>query len=314
MKQNRTITIGHKNPDTDSIISAMITAFYSEKIFGVKSIANRAGEINNETKFVLSFLPKTTKIKIPRLLKEVKQEKVILVDTTEPSQLIDGINENNLFAIIDHHNLGGLKSMAPIYARVEPLGCACSIIYKILKEKKIKISKEAAILMIAAIISDTLFFNSPTTTDEDKKIVKELNKIAKLNLKKFSDEMFKAKSSLKGIKTGEIIEKDYKFFQMGKNRVGVGVWETVDSASIIEKKEEIFKILLNKKSRDNLEYLFFGVVDILKENISLFLLGEKEENLARQIFKKEIKNKVMFLPGIVSRKKQIVPQLKKVLS
>lgn len=314
MKQNRTITIGHKNPDTDSIISAMITAFYSKKIFGVKSIANRAGEINNETKFVLSFLPKTTKIKIPRLLKEVKQEKVILVDTTEPSQLIDGINENNLFAIIDHHNLGGLKSMAPIYARVEPLGCACSIIYKILKEKKIKISKEAAILMIAAIISDTLFFNSPTTTDEDKKIVKELNKIAKLNLKKFSDEMFKAKSSLKGIKTGEIIEKDYKFFQMGKNRVGVGVWETVDSASIIEKKEEIFKILLNKKSRDNLEYLFFGVVDILKENISLFLLGEKEENLARQIFKKEIKNKVMFLPGIVSRKKQIVPQLKKVLS
>ena len=314
MKQNRTIIIGHKNPDADSIISAMIIAFYSEKIFGFKAAAKRAGEINSETKFVLNFLPKSAKIKSPQLLKEIKQEKVILVDTTEPSQIISGVNEDNLFAIIDHHNLGGLKSMSPICARVEPLGCTCSIIYKILKEKKIKISKDAAILMIAAIISDTLFFNSPTTTSEDRKIAKELNRIAKLDLKKFSAEMFKAKSSLKGIKIEEIIEKDYKFFQMGKHKVGVGIWETVDSASVIEKKEQIFSALKNKKDKDSLEYLFFGVVDILKENMNLFLLSEKEENSAKQIFKGKAENRIMFLPGVVSRKKQIVPQLKKALS
>ena len=190
MKQNKTIIIGHKNPDTDSIISAMIVAFYSEKIFGVKAFAKRAGEINNETKFVLSCLSKSAKIKIPQLLTKIKDEKVILVDTNEPSQIIGGVNEYNIFAIIDHHNLGGLKSIAPIYIRVEPLGCTCSILYKILKEKNVTINKNTALLMIAAIISDTLFFNSPTTTDEDKKIAKELNQIARLNLKKFSAEMF----------------------------------------------------------------------------------------------------------------------------
>lgn len=314
MKQSKIIVIGHKNPDTDSIISAMIVAFYSEKIFGFKVVAKRAGEINNETKFVLDFLSKSTEIKTTQLLKKVENEKVILVDTTELSQIISGINENNLFAIIDHHNLGGLKSIVPIYARIEPLGCACSIIYKILKEKKINISKDAAILMISAIISDTLFFNSPTTTSEDRKIAKKLNKIAKLDLKKFSEEMFKAKSSLKGIKTEEIIEKDYKFFQMGKHKVGIGIWETVDSKSVMEKREQIFSALKNKKNKDDLDYLFFGVVDILKENIQLFLIDEKEENLTRQLFKKEIKDRIMFLPGVVSRKKQIVPQLKQKLN
>ncbi len=307
------VAIGHKNPDTDSIISAMIVSHYSRGIFGCDAEAKRAGEINNETKFILSLLPESSGIKSPELATVVGEEKVILVDTTEPNQILEGINEKNLFAIIDHHNLGGMKSSKPIYARIEPLGCSCTVLFKILKEKGIDISKDAAYLMTSAIISDTLFLNSPTTTGDDKKALDELNKIAKLNLEEHSMEMFKAKSSLEGIKIEEIIVEDYKFFEMGKSKVGIGVWETVAPESIDEKKAEILEALKDKKNQDNLDYMFFGVVDILKKNTSLYLIGDDEEVLAKEIFKGELENNEMFLKGIVSRKKQIVPALKEKL-
>lgn len=314
MAQNKTIVIGHTNPDTDSVVAAMLVAFYSEKVFGVKALAKRAGDFNNETKFILDLLPKSVKINLPAKMSEVKTENVILVDTTEQSQIIKGINENNLLAIIDHHNLGGLKSLAPIYSRVEPLGSSCSILYKILQEKKIKIGENAAFLMISAIISDTLFFNSPTTTEEDKKIVKDLNKIAKINLKKLAGDMFKAKSSLRGIKTENIIEADYKFYQMGKSKVGISVWETVDSLSVNEKKTALMNALEKKKKKDKLDYLFFGVVDILKEKTYFYLPTPQEEELAKIVFGGKISNSVMLLKKVVSRKKQIAPLLNKKLS
>ncbi|MEA2113507.1 MAG: manganese-dependent inorganic pyrophosphatase [Patescibacteria group bacterium] len=314
MAKNKTIIIGHINPDTDSIIAAMVAAFYSEKLFGVKALAKRAGDFNNETKFILSLLPKSAKICLPGKINKVKTEKVILVDTTEPSQIIAGVNENNLLAIIDHHNLGGIKSSMPIYIRIEPLGCACSVLYKILREKKIKLSENAAFLLIAAIVSDTLFFNSPTTTDEDKKIAKELNKIARLNIKKLANDMFKAKSNLDGVKTKDIIEGDYKFYQMGKSKVGIGVWETVDSSSANKKKIAIMNALRKKKNKDKLDYLFFGVVDILKKNTYLYLPAFEEEKLAKTVFNGKVNDGIMPLEKVVSRKKQIAPALNRKLS
>ncbi|MCG2809819.1 MAG: manganese-dependent inorganic pyrophosphatase, partial [Candidatus Portnoybacteria bacterium] len=187
------------------------------------------------------------------------------------------------------------------------------VLYKILQEKKIKISENAAFLMIAAIVSDTLFFNSPTTTPEDKKIAKELNKIARINIKKLARDMFKAKSCLKGIKTEDIIEKDYKFYQMGKSKVGIGVWETVDSASVNEKKTAVMDALKKKKKKDGLDYLFFGVVDILKEETHLYLLGDREEKLAKAVFGGKVSGGTILLEKVVSRKKQIAPLLNKKL-
>lgn len=314
MIKNKTIVVGHTNSDADSIIAAMVVSFYSEKVFGVKATAKRAGDFNNETKFILNLLPKSAKISLPGKISEVKMENVILVDTTEPSQIIKGVNENNLLAIIDHHNLGGLKSLMPIYCRVEPLGCSCSVLYKILLEKKIKISENIAFLMIAAIVSDTLFFNSPTTTQEDKKIVKELNKIARINIKRLAKDMFKAKSSLKGIKIEDIIGGDYKFYQMGKSKVGIGVWETVDSSSVNEKKTAIMSALEKKKKKAGLDYLFFGVVDILKEKTYLYLPTLEEEKLAKTVFRGKISNGIMLLEKVVSRKKQIAPLLNRELN
>ncbi|MEA1937223.1 MAG: manganese-dependent inorganic pyrophosphatase [Patescibacteria group bacterium] len=303
--KNKIISIGHKNPDTDSALSAILVSRFGKKIFGFDIEAVTAGSVNNETKHILDLL----KIKKPRILKKIKNEEVILVDTTEPSQIIDGLTEENLIAIIDHHNLGGLKSIKPIYARIEPLGCTGSIIYKILREKNIKIDKTSAILMIAGIVSDTLNFHSPSTTSEDKKIFKELNGIAKLDTKKFVENLFTAKSSLKGISVKDVVNKDYKKFEMGKSKVGIGVWETTDPESVNLQKDKIIKALVNKKKKEKMNYLFFAVVDIIKNNMYLYVISDEEETLAKKIFKGEIKKKIVFLKKIVSRKKQLVPVL-----
>ena len=307
--QNKTISIGHKNPDADSVLSAVLISRFGRKIFGLDVEAVIADEINNETKFILNLL----KIKTPRILKKIKNEKVILVDTTEPNQIIGGLTEDNLLAIIDHHNLGGLQSSKPIYTRVEPIGCTGSVIYKILKEDNIKIDKVSAVIMIVCIISDTLNFNSPTTTNEDKKILRELNKIAKLNLKKFTKDLFAAKSSLKGVSVKDIVNKDYKQFEMGKYKVGIGVWETTDPDGVNIQKNKIIEALIGKKKKEKLNYLFFTVVDIIKNNSYLYIIGEEEKVLSKKVFGEDIKNEIMFLKGVVSRKKQIVPVLMKEL-
>ncbi|MCK4799513.1 manganese-dependent inorganic pyrophosphatase [Candidatus Parcubacteria bacterium] len=302
--KNKNISIGHKNPDADSVLSAILVSRFGKKIFGLEIEAVIANDINNETKFVLSFL----KLKKPKLLKKIKNENVILVDTTEPKQIIEGLTEDNLVAIIDHHNLGGLKSSKPIYTRAEPLGCTASIIYKILKEKNIKIDKTSAVLIITCIISDTLNFSSPTTTKEDKQILKELNKIAKLDIQKFVRGLFAAKSSLKGMSTNDIISKDYKQFEMGKYKVGIGIWETTDTDSVNLQKDKLILALIKKKKIEKMNYMFFAVIDIIKNNSHLYIIGDEEEELAKNVFG-IAKDSIVLSKGTVSRKKQLVPPL-----
>lgn len=302
--KNKIISIGHKNPDADSVLSAILVSRFGKKIFGSEVEAVIADSINNETKFVLNFL----KLKKPRLLKKIKNENVILVDTTEPKQIIEGLTENNLVAIIDHHNLGGLKSSKPIYTRIEPLGCTASIIYRILKEKNIKIDRASAVLMIACIVSDTLNFSSPTTTKEDKQILKELNKIAKLDIQKFVRDLFAAKSSLDGISINDIVSKDYKQFEMGKYKVGIGVWETTDPNSVNLQKDKIISALIKKKKIEKMNYMFFAAIDIIKNNSYLYIVGDKEEKLAKNVFG-IAKNSIVLSKNTVSRKKQLVPPL-----
>jgi len=303
--KNKIISIGHKNPDTDSALSSILVSRFSKKIFGLDVEGVVAGSINNETKYILKKL----KIKKPRILKKIKNENVVLVDTTEPKQVVDGLTENNLIAIIDHHNLGGLKSSKPIYARVEAIGCTGSIIYKILKEKNIKIDRTSAILIITCILSDTLNFNSPSTTVDDKIIFKELNKIAKLDIRKFVNELFFAKSSLRGISIKDIVSKDYKQFDMGKYKVGIGVWETTNPEMLNIQKNKIFPELIKKKDKEKMDYMFFAVVDIVKNNSYLYIIADEENNLAKKTFDNIAKDNLMFLKGVVSRKKQIVPPL-----
>lgn len=301
----KTIVVGHKNPDTDSVLSAILVAKFSKKIFGFEAEARVAGDINNETKFVLDLVKEVK----PKVIKKITSETVVLVDTMEPEQIVEGLTEENLVGIIDHHKMGGLKTFSPIYCRVEPVGCVGSLIYKILKEKGVKVDKKSATMIMAEIVSDTLNLTSPTTTKEDKTFLAELNKIAKLDLKKFVAGLFEAKSSLKGISLNKVVESDYKEFDMGGKKVGIGVWETTNPDSVHSSADKIMKLLRDKKANESLDYILFGVVDILKNNSFCYVVGQAESELVKAVFSAETKDNAAFLKGIVSRKKQMVPPL-----
>ncbi len=299
------IIIGHKNPDTDSIVSSVALASFCEG-----SEAVRAGDLNNETKFVFDKFGAI----VPKLLKKAKgDENVILVDHNEASQIADGLKISQVEKIIDHHKIA-METQKPIFLRVEPIGSTASVIAKIYKEAGKKIPGKIAKLLLAGILSDTLNLASPTTTSEDKQIAKELNKVAKLDIKKFVQEMFKAKSSLKGISMREIIGQDYKEFEMGKNKVGIGVWETTDPETVDAKKKEVFDSLAKKKSDAGLDYIFFLVVDIIRQNSSMYIIGEDEKALAEKVFGGKSEDDILTLKNIVSRKKQIVPPLTEALT
>ena len=186
---------GHKNPDTDSIVSAIVMEDYFKKL-GEKAKAIRVGKINRETEFVL----KQNKIKSPVLIKKLSGKEVFLVDHNELEQAGDGIDKAKIIGVLDHHRIGGgISTDGPIYFRVEPVGCTSTLIFKLFQEKEILLNKKQAFLLLCAILSDTLKFNSPTTTKEDIKIAKKLSEICKQNINNLAEKMFKAKSDISGI-------------------------------------------------------------------------------------------------------------------
>lgn len=307
---NKIVIIGHKNPDTDSIVSAIAGQELFAKIFDKVAVAKRAGDLNNETKFVLNKFG----VQIPELISEIEEgDAVALVDHNEVSQIAEKINFTDVEYLIDHHKLT-LATEKPIFCRVEPIGSTASLVAKMFFEKGFEISEVLAKLLLAGILSDTLNLTSPTTTAEDKKLAEKLNDIAKIDMQEFVSEMFEAKSSLEGISVAEIVSLDYKNFEMGSSKIGVGTWETTSPQSVNSKKAEILQALREKKAQEKLDAIFFMVVDILGQNCELYLIGETEEQIAQKVFEGKIENNAMFLPGVVSRKKQIVPQLTEELS
>ncbi|HEX8974683.1 MAG TPA: manganese-dependent inorganic pyrophosphatase [Patescibacteria group bacterium] len=302
--------VGHKNPDTDSIVSAIGAQEYFSKVLGKEAQAMRAGELNNETKFVLEHFG----VAAPEVIINVAEDdSVALVDHNETSQVFDGLDYEKVDYIFDHHKMA-IKTEKPIFCHMEPIGSTSSLVAKMMLERGVEISSQTAKLLMAGILSDTLNFTSPTTTEEDKEIAAKINAIAQLDIETFTSEMFKAKSSLEGISIADIITLDYKTFEMGDKNVGVGTWETTFPESVNEKKDEILEALKAKKIDQKLDYIFFMVVDILKQHCDLYLVGEEEKGLAEKVFAGSVENDLMQLPGVVSRKKQIVPQLTEELS
>jgi len=301
----KTIVIGHKNPDTDSIISSIVGAEYCKNILKLDAVAMRAGNINNETKFILERF----KVKVPAMFKKTPSNTTMtLVDHNETSQLADGLKFSSVERVIDHHKVQ-IVTETPIAIRTEPIGSTSALLAKLYSEAGKKVPATSAKLLLAGILSDTLNLTGPTTTEADKKIVRELNKTAKLRLNEFAKEMFAAKSSLKGISAEAVVESDCKVFDMGRNRVGASVWETADPESVAPQKGKIMEYLKKKKETEKLDHLFFFVVDILKQSSLLYILDEAERNVAEKIFKIKTKGDEMILPGIASRKKQIIPPL-----
>lgn len=290
---------GHKSPDTDSICSAISLAYLKNQL-GVEAKAYALEEPRKEAKFVLDYF----KVDAPEILPAgaIKGQDVALVDHNEIAQTADEIAEANLVEVIDHHKIGCLSTDLPISVRIMPVGCTCTIIYSLYKENNVEIPYEIAGLLLSAILSDTLIFKSPTTTEKDKEVALALAKIVNVDYEKYGMEMFKAGTSLDGFSIEEIVNMDFKEFDMSGKRVGIGQVMTLDIDAVISKKEE-FLAYINATEFD---MLVLAVTDIINEGSYLIYKGE--DKVISEAFSVNATQGV-FAEGVVSRKKQLVPKL-----
>ena len=302
---SKLLVFGHKNPDTDTITSAIVYAYLKQQL-GTDAEAVRLGDVNNETKFALEKFG----FEAPRLIANVKDEaeKVILVDHNEFQQSADGIEEVQITEVIDHHRIANFQSADPLYFRAEPVGCTATILNKLFKEHGVEIPANIAGLMLSAIVSDTLLFKSPTCTEQDVQAGKELAEIAGVDVADYGLAMLKAGADLSDKSLEDLLSLDAKGFEFGEYKSVVAQVNAVDIEDVLGRQEELVN-LLNKNVADNgLDLFFFVVTDILNNDSTAVAVGQVAEAAAKA-FGAEIVNGRIALPGVVSRKKQIVPVL-----
>lgn len=299
------LVLGHKNPDTDSICSAIAYANLKSAI-GLNAEPVRLGEINGETKYALDYF----QVNVPRLVEKVAAEtsQVILVDHNERQQSADDIDQVRILEVIDHHRIANFQTSDPLFYRAEPVGCTTTILNKLYKEHGVEIKKEIAGLMLSAIISDSLLFKSPTCTEQDIAAARELAEIAGVDPEKYGLEMLKAGADLSDKTVEQLISLDAKGFDMGNYKVMVAQVNAVDTNDVLKNKKEIEAAITKTIADQNLDLFLFVVTDILT-NDSIGLALGKMTNAVETAFNVKLDNNTTVLKGVVSRKKQIVPVL-----
>ena len=263
---------GHKNPDTDTIMSALIAEYlYTHLGYNVEAI--KQGELNPETKFAIE----KTGLRIPNTItKLTKNSKVILVDHNNPMESLENITELNITNIIDHHAIK-LDLGSPTYVRTEPVGCTATILFKMFRENSIEIPKNIALAMLSAIISDSLLFKSPTCTDEDKKVASELEKIAGINKEEYGMEMLKAGTDLSSYSIEEILNIDRKTAVYGNYKASINQVMTADVKETLKLKEELEAGMQKMIENENLDLFMLLITDIINSDSTVIALGNKTE-------------------------------------
>ncbi len=236
------------------------------------------------------------------------KKKVIQVDHNERGQSVDGLEDAEVLEIIDHHRVADIQTNNPIYFRNEPVGSTSTIVAKCFFENGIRPSRKAAGLLCGAIISDTLLFRSPTCTPQDQYICKKLSEIAGINIEEFAKEMFKAGTSLKGKTVEQIFNTDFKPFTIEGTKIGISQVNTMDIEGFMPLKEEMLNYMDQKAKESGLEMVLLLLTDILNEGSEILVTGAKPE-IVEKAFKVTLKDKGAFLPGVLSRKKQVVPPI-----
>ena len=298
---------GHKNPDTDSICSALVKERFNRKLGYEKCVARRLGNLNKETQYVLNYLG----IEAPELLEKVEEgQEIILVDHNEFNQSVEGIEKAKVIGVIDHHRIANFETSEPLYYNARPYGCTCTILYKEYKQRGLEISKEEAILMASAIISDTLLLKSPTTTNHDVKALDELEKIAGIDIKEYGLEMLKAGTDLDDFTAEELINLDAKNLDKEGTKFVIAQVNTVSIDDVLKRQEEIENEMKKAIEEKGLSLFVFAITDILNSNSEIIALGEKS-NVIEPAFGKTLENNRAFLEGVVSRKKQLLPNIDK---
>ena len=301
------LVFGHKNPDTDTICSAIAYAELKNKL-GKDVKAVRLGEVNEETKYALNYF----KVEKPELVENVAEKEIILVDHNERTQTADGFEEAKVLELIDHHRISNFNVDEPLYARVEPVGCTATIILKLFKENGLTPSKETAGLMLSAIISDTLLFKSPTCTQCDAKAGKELAEIAGVDLKEYGLEMLKAGTALGDKSEAELLNMDMKIFEIDGEKIGVAQVNTVNEAEVLERKEKLLAEIDNIIAKEGLKFFMLAITNILT-NDSTALVSGNGNDVIEKAFGEKVDSNLVTLKGVVSRKKQIIPPLTKAI-
>jgi manganese-dependent inorganic pyrophosphatase len=304
------LILGHKNPDTDSICSAIAYAELKAKL-GLNVEPIRLGTINGETQFALDHF----QVKAPRLVEAVSEEvkSVILVDHNERQQSANDIDKVRVLEVIDHHRIANFETSHPLYYRAEPVGCTATILNKLFKENGIAIRREIAGLMLSAIISDSLLFKSPTCTEQDVAAARELAKIAEVNGDSYGLAMLKAGADLSDKSIRELISLDAKEFQMGSAKVEIAQVNAVDVNDVLSRQTELESALSSIIADKGLDLFVFVVTDILNNDSVAIALGSKT-NAVEQAYNVTLVDNKAILKGVVSRKLQIVPVLTDILN
>lgn len=303
------LVFGHKSPDTDTIASAIAMAFLQTKL-GKQAVPCRLGNIGKETEFALKHF----NIGEPMLLSEVTEnDNVILVDHNEPQQSVSGIEKAHVYMVVDHHRIKGFETPDPLFYYAEPVGCTCTILYKLFKLNNITIPQDVAGLMLSAIISDTLLFKSPTCTKLDVTTAEELAKISKTDINSYGMAMLKAGTDLTSFSDEELVNLDAKQVILGNDiKAKIAQVNTADISEVMTRKSGIEGVLNNEISELGLELNLVLITDIINSNSQVIALGAKAD-LIDKAFNVKLENNTALLRGVVSRKKQVIPVLTSVV-
>lgn len=302
---SKILVFGHQNPDTDAIGAAIAFANLQKEL-GKDAEAVALGEPNEETAFALNHFGLTAPRVVETVANEVEQ--VMLVDHNEFQQSAADIEKVEILAVVDHHRIANFQTANPLYYRAEPVGCTSTIILKLYKENNVEVPKNIAGMMLSAIVSDTLLFKSPTCTQEDVQAAKELAEIAGVDLEGYGLEMLKAGTNL-GIKSAaELIDLDAKSFPMGGSNLRIAQVNTVDLAEVFARQAELESAMQEANAANGYDLFVLVVTNILDSDSEILIVGEPKENVEKA-FNVTLENNRALLKGVVSRKKQVVPQL-----
>jgi len=303
-----TLVFGHKSPDTDSTGSPIIWAWYLNEIKGIAAKPVLLGEPNTEAAFVL----KRWNLDKPEIVSGVAADTpVVIVDTNNPAELPAGINDCDITAIIDHHKLvGGLETKGPIDITVRPLACTATIMMDLIGDDADKMPDNIKGAMLSCILSDTLEFRSPTTTQEDKDVVEALAKDLGIDVSAYASEMFEAKSDVSEFSDAELLRMDSKEYEVGGKQFRVSVLETTSPKAVLDRKDALVAAMPGVATEDGADQVLLFVVDILNEEATLLVPNELTKTVAEKSFNVEVSGDTVVLPGVMSHKKQIIPNLK----
>lgn len=299
------IVFGHKSPDTDSICSSLVMADLQTKIRGEEVISCRLGELNEETKYALKHF----NIEAPKYIENVEEgQRVILVDHNEFSQSVNGIENAKIDTVVDHHRINNFETSEPLFYYAQPVGCTSTLLFELYRLNNVEIEPKIAGLMLSAIISDTLLLKSPTTTEKDKKALAELSKIANIDVEKYGLDMLKAGTNLDKYTEEELINLDAKKIEKEDIKYVIAQVNTVSIPDVLKRKEKIEQEINKEILGKGLSLFVFVITDIVNSNSEAIVLGDRTDAISKTY---EIKDNIAVMPGVVSRKKQVLPLVEK---